>query len=69
MVIRPRFAHCDSPPAAERERRHAGLAAEARNLMADPAYVDEMREVASIMEELRGSWVTSTSFVESGLTI
>jgi len=41
---------------AERERRRAGLAAEARALMQDPGYVDEVREVASLMEELRGSW-------------
>jgi predicted transcriptional regulator len=41
---------------AERERRHAGLAAEARSLMEDPAYVNEMQEVASMMEDLRGSW-------------
>jgi metal-responsive CopG/Arc/MetJ family transcriptional regulator len=41
---------------AERERRHGGLADEARRLMKNPAYVEEMREVASFMEELRGSW-------------
>ncbi len=41
---------------AERERRRAGLAAEARQLMGDPAYVSEMREVATLMEELRGPW-------------
>jgi 2,4-dienoyl-CoA reductase-like NADH-dependent reductase (Old Yellow Enzyme family) len=40
--------------AAQRERRRAGLAAEARRLMADPAYVREAREVAELMEELRG---------------
>ena len=39
---------------ARRERRHSGLAAEARQLMADPAYVSEAREVAELMEELRG---------------
>jgi predicted transcriptional regulator len=39
---------------AQRERRHAGLAAEARRLMEDPAYFEEAREVASLMEELRG---------------
>jgi hypothetical protein len=39
---------------AERERRRRGLAEEARRLMADPAYVDEAREVADLMEELRG---------------
>jgi predicted transcriptional regulator len=41
---------------AERERRRSGLAAEARRLMQDPAYVSEAREVAAMMEELRGSW-------------
>jgi len=33
-----------------------GLAAEARRLMENPAYVREAREVASMMEELRGPW-------------
>ena len=37
-----------------RERRKQGLAAEARKLMEDPAYVEEAREVAAMMEELRG---------------
>lgn len=41
---------------AERERRRSGLAAEARRLMQDPAYVSEAREVAAMMEELRGPW-------------
>ena len=41
---------------AERERRRSGLAAEARNLMRDPAYVSEAREVAGVMEQLRGPW-------------
>jgi predicted transcriptional regulator len=40
---------------AERERRRAGLAAEAAALARDPAYVREAREVAALMEELRGS--------------
>jgi predicted transcriptional regulator len=40
---------------AERERRRAGLAAEAAALAKDPAYVREAREVAVLMEELRGS--------------
>ncbi len=40
---------------AERERRRAGLAAEARALMRDKDYVREAREVAQLMEELRGS--------------
>jgi len=42
--------------AAERERRRSGLAAEVRRLMEDPADVEEAREVAKMMEELRGSW-------------
>jgi hypothetical protein len=41
---------------AERDRRRTGLAAEARQLVQDPAYVAETREVAALMEELRGSW-------------
>jgi hypothetical protein len=40
---------------AERERRRAGLAAEAARLAADPAYVREALEVARLMDELRGS--------------
>jgi len=40
---------------ADRERRRSGLAAEARMLMKDPAYVREAREVAGLMEQLRGS--------------
>jgi predicted transcriptional regulator len=40
---------------AERERRRAGLAAEARRLARDPVYVREAREVAALMEQLRGS--------------
>jgi predicted transcriptional regulator len=39
---------------AERERRRAGLAAEARRLMQDRSYVREAREVAALMEQLRG---------------
>lgn len=41
---------------AERERRRAGLAAEARRLMKDRAYVREAQEVAALMEEMRGPW-------------
>lgn len=41
---------------AQRERRRSGLAAEARSLMEEEGYVREAREVASLMEELRGSW-------------
>ncbi|MFN0155324.1 MAG: ribbon-helix-helix protein, CopG family [Gaiella sp.] len=40
---------------AERERRCAGLAAEAAALASDPAYVREAREVAGLMEALRGT--------------
>lgn len=39
---------------AVRERRRAGLAAEARALMRDVNYVREAREVAELMEDLRG---------------
>jgi predicted transcriptional regulator len=39
---------------AERDRRRAGLAAEAAALAEDPAYVREAREVAALMEQLRG---------------
>ena len=38
---------------AERERRRAGLAAEAASLARDPAYVAEAREVAALMDRLR----------------
>ena len=40
---------------ADRERRRAGLAGEVRKLMENPAYVSEAREVAELMEGLRGS--------------
>ena len=40
---------------ADRERRRGGLAAEARSLMTDDTYVSEAREVAALMEQLRGS--------------
>jgi predicted transcriptional regulator len=39
---------------AERERRRRGLAAEARALMENREYVREAREVADLMEQLRG---------------
>ena len=39
---------------AERERRRAGLAAEAAALARDPAYISEAREVTALMERLRG---------------
>jgi metal-responsive CopG/Arc/MetJ family transcriptional regulator len=38
---------------AARDRLRNGLAAEARRLMANPAYVREARDVAAMMEELR----------------
>jgi hypothetical protein len=41
---------------AERERRRGGLAAEVRNLMSNDNYVREAREVAGMMEQLRGPW-------------
>jgi predicted transcriptional regulator len=41
---------------AERERRRGGLAAEARSLMQNEHYVQEAREVADLMETLRGPW-------------
>ncbi len=40
---------------AERDRRRSGLAAEARSLMDNEAYIAEAREVAGLMEQLRGS--------------
>jgi predicted transcriptional regulator len=40
---------------AERERHRGGLAAEARRLMADDAYVKEALEIADLMEQLRGT--------------
>jgi len=39
---------------AARERARSGLAAEARTLTQDPGYVREAREVAALMEDLRG---------------
>jgi predicted transcriptional regulator len=41
---------------AERERRRAGLAAEARALMNDRPYVREACEVAALMQQVRGPW-------------
>jgi hypothetical protein len=41
---------------AEREQSRAGLAAEARALMNDRAYLREAREVAVLIEQLRGPW-------------
>ncbi len=40
--------------AAERARARSGLRAEARRLVADPAYVAEAREVVDLMEDLSG---------------
>lgn len=40
--------------AAARERRQQGLAAEAKRLMKDAAYVEEALEVVDLMEALRG---------------
>jgi Ribbon-helix-helix protein, copG family len=42
--------------AAERERKRSGLAAEARLLMQDPKWASEAKDVAAMMEQLRGSW-------------
>ena len=55
-ISRPEAARQAIADTAERERRRAGLAAEARNLMHDENYVREAREVAALMEQLRGSW-------------
>jgi predicted transcriptional regulator len=41
---------------ADRERRRAGLAAEAAALAKDPAYAQEAHDVAELMEQLRGPW-------------
>jgi predicted transcriptional regulator len=41
---------------AEREHRRSGLAAEVRRLMQDEQYLREARDVADLMETLRGPW-------------
>jgi predicted transcriptional regulator len=41
---------------AEREQQRSGLAVEVERLMKDPADVEESREIAKMMEELRGPW-------------
>jgi predicted transcriptional regulator len=41
---------------AEREQQRSGLAAEVGRLLKDPADVEESREIAKMMEELRGPW-------------
>jgi hypothetical protein len=53
-VSRAEAARLAIAETAERERRRVGLAAEARRLMQDEAYVREAREVAAMMEQLRG---------------
>jgi predicted transcriptional regulator len=53
-VTRAEAARQAISEAAARERRRAGLAAEAAALMRDPNYVDEALEVAALMEQLRG---------------
>lgn len=40
---------------ADRERRRRRLAEEAAALVNDPVYAQEAREVAALMEQLRGS--------------
>lgn len=42
--------------AAKRESQRSGLAAEARRLAADPAYVAEARGIVEWMEELSDPW-------------
>ena len=54
-VTRSEAARQAIAEAAERGRRRSGLAAEARRLAQDPAYVSEARDVAALMEQLRGS--------------
>ncbi len=54
-VTRAEAARQAITEAAARERRRAGLAAEAAELMRDPNYVAEALEVAALLEELRGS--------------
>ncbi len=41
---------------ADRERRRSDLAVEVERLMKNPAYQEESREIAKMMEELRGPW-------------
>jgi predicted transcriptional regulator len=55
-VSRAEAARLAIAETAERERRRAGLAAEVRALMEDDAYVTESREVAALMEQMRGPW-------------
>ena len=53
-ITRAEAARSAITETAARERRRSGLAAEARRLMQDPAYIKEARDVAALMEELRG---------------
>jgi hypothetical protein len=53
-VTRAEAARQAITEAAARERRRAGLAAEAAALIANPEYLAEAREVAVLMEQLRG---------------
>jgi predicted transcriptional regulator len=55
-VTRAEAARLAIVETADRERKRSGLADEARRLMQDKAYVDEAREVAGMMEQLRGTW-------------
>jgi hypothetical protein len=41
---------------AEREKRRSGLAAEARRLSKDPAYVKEARQIVAELEDSSASW-------------
>jgi predicted transcriptional regulator len=54
-VTRAEAARQAITEAAGRERRRAGLAAEAAALTANPEYLAEAQEVAVLMEQLRGS--------------
>jgi hypothetical protein len=53
-VTRAEAARQAIAEAAARERRRAGLPAEAAALVANPEYVAEAQEVAALMEQLRG---------------
>jgi predicted transcriptional regulator len=53
-VTRAEAARQAIAEAAARERRRAGLAAEAAALVANPEYLAEAQEVAALMEQLRG---------------
>jgi predicted transcriptional regulator len=53
-VTRAEAARQAIAEAAARERRRAGLAAEAAALIANSEYLAEAQEVAALMEQLRG---------------